>query len=96
MEATESFFAMTKLFQSNDVSLLVVFCCICLVGQAVNSVFFSLEMCVFIQSAFPTCLELPDLGGKGRMRKRCFVNQYGACTCFTHGHWGSLKVSGSS
>lgn len=78
MEATESFFAMTKLFQSNDVS-----------------VFFSLEMHVFIQSAFPSCLELPDLGGKGRMRKRGFVNQYGACTCFTRGHWGSLKVSGS-
>lgn len=34
MEATESFFAMTKLFQSNDVSLPFVFC-IYLVGQVV-------------------------------------------------------------
>lgn len=44
MEATESFFAMTKLFQSNDVSLLADFCCVYLVGQVVNSVFFSLEV----------------------------------------------------
>lgn len=68
MEATESFFAMTKLFQSNDVSLLVVFCCIYLVGQVVNSVFFSLEMCIFIQPAFPSCLELLDLNGKSRLK----------------------------
>lgn len=68
MEATESFFAMTKLFQSNDVSLLFVFCCIYLVGHVVNSVFFILEMCIFIQSAFPSCLELPDMSGKSRMK----------------------------
>lgn len=68
MEATESFFAMTKLFQSNDVSLLVVFCCCYLMGQVVNSGFFSLEIRVFIQSAFPSCLELPDLSGKSRMK----------------------------
>lgn len=68
MEATESFFAMTKLFQSNDVSLLVVFYSIFLVRQVGNSVFFSLEVCLFLQSAFLSCLELPDLSGKSRMK----------------------------
>lgn len=47
MEATESFFAMTKLFQSNDVSLFLVFCCIYLV---VSSVFFSLRMSFYAVS----------------------------------------------
>lgn len=68
MEATESFFAMTKLFQSNDVSLLVVLCCIYLLGQVVHSVFYSLEVCDFMQSSFQSFLELCDLSGKSRIK----------------------------
>lgn len=52
MEATESFFAMTRLFQSNDVSLLAGFCCIYLAGQVVSGVSFSLEMYVFYTLSF--------------------------------------------
>uniref|UniRef100_A0A8C9EHR7 Clathrin/coatomer adaptor adaptin-like N-terminal domain-containing protein n=1 Tax=Pavo cristatus TaxID=9049 RepID=A0A8C9EHR7_PAVCR len=64
MEATESFFAMTKLFQSNDVSLFVVLRCIYLARRVVSSVFFSLKMSFY-------AISLPgatDLTGKSRMK----------------------------